>query len=273
MWSILSKNKNHTLRKVIFITILGWLICLSLPKFGYGNTIKILSASSFKPLLTEAIINFKKTNPNINFIIDTQGSQILKFQIQHGVLADIFFSADISYIDDILKMGLIDVANNGILCKNEMVLLKYKHSLVKINDITDIGYKKINLILGVKSSPFGYYAQEIIKKITAIGHHNFLEGLQANLISLESNVGNAVGKVRFGLADATIAYKSDFYANSNNLVLITILDKYQPDIFYGYAILKASLVKHDAKKFIAYLTLEARKKIFTKYGFIPLLED
>ncbi len=105
---------------------------------------------------------------NINYICKSSG-RLAKGLVGEAIQADIYISANRSWMDYMLDNGLASPKQVSSPWGNALVVATAKHSLLKINDLNDLLSEKINTILigDPGTAPFGRYAKETLQ---ATGH-------------------------------------------------------------------------------------------------------
>ncbi len=95
---------------------------------GYGNNestdqtqkqaITVLAAASLTESFTEIGKKFEQENPEIQVIFNFAGSQTLFQQLEQGIPADVFASANQKYMSDAIVSGFVDAPKSKIFAKN-----------------------------------------------------------------------------------------------------------------------------------------------------------
>lgn len=101
---------------------------------------------------------------NINYICKSSG-RLAKGLQGEAIKADIYISANRSWMDYMLDNGLVSSNQVSSPWGNALVVATAKHSLLKINDLNDLLSEKVNTILigDPGTAPFGRYAKETLQ--------------------------------------------------------------------------------------------------------------
>ena len=91
----------------------------------------MFAAASLKNALDDAVKRYEiKTGRKV--VVSYAASSALAKQIEAGAPADIFFSADLDWMDELEKKNLIDVGSRHTLLGNTLVLIAPKDSTVSL---------------------------------------------------------------------------------------------------------------------------------------------
>lgn len=241
--------------KLIFSIIFTFLF--STAALSETKTLRIFAAASFTNVLNE-IAQTYKGNAKINFNFDAT-SKIAK-QIESGAPADLFFSADKEWMDYAERNNLIESASRTNLVSNELVMIVPRHSKmipVTIQDVNDNFYH--HLALAGESVPAGKAARVALK-----------DEISNKKIVNADNVRIALNWVAANEAPAGVVYATDAKSEPNVKIAFTLKKDTYPQIIYTAAVVRTSLEKTEAQKFLDFCKTNVAKEIFKKAGFIPL---
>ena len=119
-------------RRGILILILGFLAAPLLATAAQADDITVFAAASLKNALDDAAKLYQaKTGDKV--AISYAASSALAKQIEAGAPADIFFSADLDWMDYLQERKLIDTASRHTLLGNTLVLIAPKDSTVSLS--------------------------------------------------------------------------------------------------------------------------------------------
>ena len=91
--------------------------------------ITVFAAASLKNALDDAVKRYE-TKPGVKVVTSYAASSALARQIEAGAPADIFFSADLDWMDELDQKNLIDAASRQTLLGNTPILIAPKDSTV-----------------------------------------------------------------------------------------------------------------------------------------------
>jgi molybdate transport system substrate-binding protein len=193
-------------------------------------------------------------------------SSTLARQLENGSPADMFFSADLQWMDYLQARALIQPATRHDMLGNQLVLIAPLDSKVtlKIEPHFPLAATlgKGRLTTGDPDSvPVGRYAKEAL---TALG---VWDAVAARLVRADS-VRSALAFVDRGEAQLGIVYATDALVDKNVRLVDAFPASSHAPIIYPAALTAAA--KPDAAKFLAYIRGPAGDLAFKRYGFTPL---
>jgi molybdate transport system substrate-binding protein len=227
--------------------------------------ITVFAAASLTNVLQELGDAFTKDS-SVAVRFSFAASSALARQIENGAPADMFFSADLEWMDYLQNKRLIQTASRHDVLGNRLVLIAPAASTLKLK--IEPHFKlagvlgKDHLATGDPDSvPVGRYAQE------ALTHLGVWEEVAPKLVRADS-VRSALAFVDRGEAALGIVYATDALIDKDvRVVDVFPKDSHKP-IIYPVALTNTS--KTQAAKFLAFLRSPAGDAAFTHYGFTPL---
>jgi molybdate transport system substrate-binding protein len=226
----------------------------------------VFAAASLKNALDDiaaAWVQDGKPAPRISFA----ASNTLAKQIEQGAPADIFFSADLDWMDFAQGKNLIKNDTRVSLLANRIVLIAPKASAkpIAIQPGFDLAAALAGgrLAMGnVDAVPAGKYGKAALEKLGA------WEGVKDKVAQAES-VRAALLLVSRGEAPLGIVYATDAAADPAVAIVGTFPETSHPPIVYPVALTKDS-TSPDAEAFLAYMRGPDAKAAFEKQGFTVL---
>jgi len=231
-----------------------------------AKDVLVFAAASLKNALDEASAAWmRETGKRV--VTSYAASNALAKQIEAGAPADLFFSADLDWMDYAGSKGLIKPESRISLLGNSLVLVAPKGSAVQIElkpglDLTSIlGGNR--LAMGhVDAVPAGKYGK------AALEHLGAWAGVK-DKIAQTDNVRAALLLVSRGEAPLGIVYKTDAVSDPNVTIVATFPEGSHPPIVYPVALTKDSS-NPDAASFLGFLRSDKAKPFFDKQGFAVL---
>lgn len=213
--------------------------------------ITVLAAASLTDALAEIGERFEsKTGIRVHFSF--AGSSTLARQVEEGVPADLFFSADEQKMDVLQKRNLIAPSSRRSFLSNSLAVIARRESKVDLESASTIALAEPN------SVPAGIYARAYLQQI------GLWERVAPRIIPTE-NVRAALAAVEAGNADLAIVYSTDARTSSE---VRTLQEVPWPSISYPVALLAGSNSAGAAARFLEYLQSPEARAIFAKHGFI-----
>jgi molybdate transport system substrate-binding protein len=193
-------------------------------------------------------------------------SSALARQIESGAPADVFFSADLDWMDYLQKRNLIQPASRRDVVGNRLVLIAPGDSTIELKIkphfalAAALGSK--HLATGDPDAvPVGRYAREAL---TNLGVWDEV----ADRIVRADSVRSALAFVDRGEAPLGIVYETDAMVDKNVRVVDIFPATSHAPIVYPIALTVNA--KADAAKFVAYVASPASDETFKAYGFVRL---
>jgi molybdate transport system substrate-binding protein len=206
----------------------------------------------------------EKTNNKV--IISFAGSQILRTQIEQGAPADVYASADLSHMEALYEMGLVE--EDQILSYNNLVLIVPTQNPANINSLKDLGEIENRLVIGVENVPIGSYTRDVLDNASQAYGSDFKEKVLINVVSLETNVKQVVGKISLGEGDAGIVYTSDLITSIKDKVIpIDIPEEMNVIARNTIAVVKDTDQSELAQQWIDFVLSDEGQDILEKHNY------
>ncbi len=228
--------------------------------------ITVFAAASLKETMDAAAALYEKESGDTVRVSYAASSALAK-QIEAGAPADLFFSADLAWMDYLAERELIDPATRSSLLGNTLVLVAPKDHVPTLAialgfDLAGALGADGRLAVGqVTSVPAGKYAKAALEKLGVWG------AVSARLAESD-NVRAALAFVARGEAPLGIVYATDAAAEPAVAMVGTFPAGSHPAIVYPLALTKSA--GPDAKKLLDFLAGPEAAAIFEKAGFTVL---
>jgi molybdate transport system substrate-binding protein len=187
------------------------------------------------------------------------GSNQLAAQIQQGVPADVFASANTTLPDQLYAKGLVQ--KPVAFTSNKLVLITPRSNPAGIRSVFDLRNPGIKLVIGNASVPVGSYTRTVLKNM------NLTAPVLANVVSNESDVRSVLSKVALGEADAGFVYVTDAKTVSGKVNVLQLPAWAQPRVRYELAVLSSSRNKAAAQAFVDRVLSKAGQAKLKAAGF------
>ncbi len=231
---------------------------------GSGPT--VFAAASLKNALDDAATRWTAAGhaaPKLSYA----ASNVLEQQIAQGAPADLFFSADLDWMEAARKADLIQPDQRVDLLANAIVLVAPREDATPI--VIRPGFDLASALKGgrlamgnVDAVPAGKYGKAALQKLGA------WDGVKDHLAQAES-VRAALAFVARGETPLGIVYATDAAAEPKVAVVGTFPPDSHPPIVYPVALTKGAK-NLDAAAFLAFLRGPEARAAFEKQGFTVL---
>jgi molybdate transport system substrate-binding protein len=238
---------------------------LQTPAADSEKTITVFAAASLTNALQDLGDAFTK-DTSIPVRFSFAASSALARQIENGSRADMFFSADLEWMDYLQARNLIQTSTRHDVLGNQLVLIAPVDSKISLKIEPHFGLAaavgKSRLATGDPDSvPVGRYAHEALVNL------GVWDEVAARLVRADS-VRSALAFVDRGEAALGIVYETDALIDKNvRVVGMFPADSHMPII---YPVALSPGARPDAAKFLAYILGPAGDLAFKHYGFTPL---
>jgi len=224
-----------------------------------GN-VNLSAAASLREVVTELSGNFSKNHPDVKFQNNFGASGALAKQIENGAPADLFFSANLEWMEYLKKKKLLDEKNIRVFAFNSLVFVgKPDLKVRKMKDV--VALDKI-AIGSPKSVPAGQYASQAFKKA---GIDKQLE----NKLVMARDVRECLMYAERGEVAGAFVYKTDAEQMAKSVkILFAVPQELYPRVTYPVGITAAGSKKADAAAFYKFLQSSEAKRVLAKHGFV-----
>jgi len=201
----------------------------------------------------------------VSVIVSSGSSGFLARQIQLGVHADLFLSADTVWVDKLIAQGYARAENRWDLFSNQLAVVVPRDApWVPAGPAELLEDALVYLAVGdPETVPAGSYARASLEQL------ELWASLEPKLVQAE-DVRAALAWVENGLAQAGIVYLTDLRASAKvRLAFLLPQDTYE-EIVYPLVMPSGAAHPEWARRFIAHLVSPAGQAAFAGAGFIPL---
>lgn len=209
----------------------------------------------------------------VDVILNFDGTQAIRTQVEQGAYADVFVSANKKHMDALMAEGFMDNDSVSIFTENKMVVIVPEENPADIQSLSDLAEPGIMIIMGIREAPFGSYAFQVLDNLandSAYGPE-FRDAVMNNVVSQETSVSHLVSKIALGEVDAGFAYQSDISPElSEQVSKVEIPDQYNVVAEYPLGRLKESRNPDEAASFIEFVISPEGRMVLEKYGFQPV---
>ena len=227
---------------------------------AYPVEVNLFVAASLKEAVTELSAVFSRVNTVTKFQSNFGASGALAKQIENGAPADLFFSANLEWVDYLKERKLIDDKNVDIFAYNTLVFVGRPESKVgNLHEIVKLGKIAIG---SPKSVPAGEYAMDALTKAG-------LDGKLKDKLVMAKDVRECLLYADRGEVDGAFVYKTDAEQMVKNArVLFTVPQDLYPRVTYPFGLTVSGSRRAEALAFYKFLQTGEAKAVLTKHGFV-----
>ncbi len=226
----------------------------------------VSAAASLTDALSKLKPLFEAKYAHITLRLNIGGSGALQRQIEQGAPSDLFLSASVQNMQDLVDQGLIAATDRVYLLDNALVAITPINRQSTINELSDLSDNEDALIaIGTPESvPAGHYARE------AFIQAGIWDDVQGRTVQAK-DVRTVLRYVETENTDIGIVYLTDALASDQVKIAFTIDSALHAPIRYPIGIIQSTAHRAQAEAFYTFLQSEEAGRIFTHYGFHHLI--
>lgn len=234
-----------------------------------GKKMTALVAANMTDPMNALIKEYEKRNEGTKINASYAGTQILFTQIQQGVSADFFLSADLDYAKKAKEEGLID-SFEPVSSMREVIIVP-KGNPAGIKSLENLGTKPVKLVIGVDNVPIGKYTRQVFKNANKDYGKDFSKKVLGHVVSNETNTKEVAQKAATGEAGAAIVYVTDVTPGiADKVETVEIPDKYNVTASNYAAVLNDAGNAKLAQDFLDFMLSDDGQKIIQRFKYEPV---
>jgi len=189
------------------------------------------------------------------------GSNMLAAQIQQGLPADVFASANTGLPWQLHRQGL--VTRPVVFTSNRLVVVVAHGNPQHIASVGGLEKPGLKIVMAAAGVPVGDYTRKVLKRLG-------LSDLVDKAVSQETDVREVLAKVVLGEADAGFVYATDAKTVKGKVSLVGIPSSAQPQVLYAAAAVKSSSHLQAAKAWVKRLLSKRAQRKLRAAGFLRI---
>jgi molybdate transport system substrate-binding protein len=201
----------------------------------------------------------EETGAKITFSYGSSGT--LAQQIEQGLPADLYSSANIDYVDRLREKALLIDDTQQVYAIGRLALASSTKAGVTVGELEDLLRPEVEkvAIADPEHAPYGRAAEEALKSA----------GLWVQLkpkLVYGQNVMTATEYVRSGNAEAGLVALA-LVISEPSVTYVTVDESLHQPIHQALAVLKGTKNEELARRFVAFVRGPAGQAVLEKYGF------
>ena len=189
------------------------------------------------------------------------GSDTLAAQIEQGLPADVFASANTALPWQLHRKGL--VTRPVVFTANRLVVVIAHGNPLDLTSVRSLERPKLRIVMAAAGVPVGDYTRKVLARMG-------LSDLVDKAVSQETDVREVLAKVALGEADAGFVYATDAKTVAGEVSLLGIPQSAQPQVLYAAAAVRSSKHLQAAKAWVKQLRSKAAQKKLRAAGFLRI---
>lgn len=250
------------MRRVVW-PLLAALVSVSMAACGGDSgrpEITVAAATDLQLAFREIGVLFEEECAcRVTFVFGSSGK--LTAQIESGLPADVFASADVAYVDKLREKGLLLDDTQQLYAVGRIVLAVNKDSGLQAEQLSDLLKPGVGdvAIANPEHAPYGVAAMQ------ALQSEGIWEDLRPRLVYAE-NVRQALQYIQTGDAPAGVVARS--VAEVPEVSYTVIDDSLHEPLRQSVAVLRRTGEEQTARDFIAFVNGPRGRAVMEKYGFL-----
>jgi molybdate transport system substrate-binding protein len=222
-----------------------------------SGSVTVLAAASLTESFEQIGDDFEAARPDIDVESSFAASSELAVQIQQGVPADVFASADESTMQEVVDSDDVTVEPT-IFTRNRLAIAVERGNPRRIRGLDDLDEPGLVVVLCAQQVPCGKLADQVLADA----------GVSIALASRAKSVKATLTLVELGEADAAIVYVTDVEA-SGDVDGIEIPDDQNVVASYPIALLADAPDPDAAREFVRFVRSAEGQRSLRRFGFLP----
>ncbi len=247
------------------------IVCMALSLSGseasephQKQEVMVYAAASLRDALKELAPACEKAR-EVGLVFNFGASNDLAHQITAASKADVFISADESWMDKVAAAGLVDSVSRRAILSNRLVVVGPAGAGGTIASAADLARAPARFIslANPEAVPAGKYAKAWLEK------QGQWDAISSRVLP-GVDVRAALAAVEAGAAELGIVYATDAAISSKVRVLFTVPENETPAIRYVIAALRERPHLEEARGVVSWLSGAEARAGFERFGFIVL---
>jgi len=243
----LSRQQRHVLLLTLLLLLAG---CGS----NSSDRVLVSAAASLTDAFTELETGFEADNSGIDVILNFAGSSTLREQILEGAPIDVFASANIANMDQVVAAGLVE-GTPMVFSSNRLQIAVPHGNPAGITGLADFANEELLIGLCAEAVPCGALGRTVLDAAEVV------PAIDTN----EPDVRSLLTKVEAGELDAALVYATDV-ASSGGVDGVMIAQEVLVD--YSIAVLTDAPNPTGANEFFEYVLSAEGQRILVDQGFV-----
>jgi molybdate transport system substrate-binding protein len=227
----------------------------TVPAGSLRGTLTVLAAASLTETFGTLAKQFEAAHPGITVRLGFGASSALARQINAGAPADVFASAAVKNMQQVITAGGASTSSN--FAKNVLEIAVPPSNPAGIAQLADLAKPGVKVALCQTEVPCGATAQQVFDNA----------GVRVKPVTEEADVKSTLIKVESDEVDAGVVYVTDVRAAGSKVKGIPIPDAVNAATEYPIAALTKAANRTAAQLFVDYVLSEAGHAALAAAGF------
>jgi molybdate transport system substrate-binding protein len=226
-----------------------------------GKPEVLVAAASDLALAFEEVGRLFEQEKGIKITFTFGSTGILAKQIENGAPFDLFAAANIAFIDQLDKKGLVLPDTKAVYARGRITMWTRAESPLKIERVEDLSHPDINkiAIANPEHAPYGLAAREALQSA------GVWDKIREKLV-LGENIRQTLQYAETGNVEVAIVALSLSIRSPGRWTLIP--EQMHKPLDQALAVVRAARHEKEAREFAAFLATAQARAIMRSYGFI-----
>ena len=245
-------GSRFLLSTVLIVTLTG---CAGTTR--QDEELLVSAAASLANAFSELAEAFEEANPGVKVVLNLASSSSLRHQILEGAPVDVFASANISHMEEVVEAGEAD--GYQVFVSNQLQIAVPPGNPAGVGGLEDFANDRLWIGLCAQGVPCGDLARQVLDNA----------GVTPSIDSDEPDVRALLTKIELGELDAGITYTTDVLSAGDGVWGIDIPEEVNVVAHYPITTLLDAPHPEAATAFVAFVLSPQGQAILSEYGFVP----
>lgn len=216
----------------------------------------VSAAASLNEVFESMAAGFEEDNPGVEVVLNLAGSASLREQILGGAPVDVFASADMANIAQVVAAGAV-AGEPLVFARNRLQIAVPAGNPGGVAGLEDFADDTLFLGLCAEGVPCGDFARQVLANV----------GVDPALDTQEPDVRSLLTKIAERELDAGITYVTDVMAAGSAVEGIDLPEEVNVTADYAIAVLTDAPHPDLAKSFVDFVQSASGQSLLAEFGF------
>lgn len=222
---------------------------------GVEGELRVSAAASLTDAFAEVESAFEAANPDVDVVLNLGSSSSLRVQILEGAPADVFASANLSNMDQVVAAA--EAEGGEIFVTNLLQIAVPAGNPAGVSGLQDFANEELLIGLCVEDVPCGDFGRQALENA----------GVTPAIDTNEPDVRALLTKIEAGELDAGIVYVTDVLSAPGAVEGVDIPEEFNVVAEYPIAALVNAPNPAAAAAFVEFVLSGEGQAILARYGF------
>ena len=249
----------RTFKSLLIVLVALLLTNCSRPATQTPKQITVAAASDLGPAFEEVGRSFEKQTA-VKVVFSFGSTGMLTQQITNGAPMDLFAAANVSFIEELEKKGLILSDTKALYARGRITLWTTRNAAFRPTNISDLTRPEVKrvAIANPDHAPYGMAAKQALETAGVWEH------VKPKLV-FGDNIRQTLQFAQTGNVDVAIVALSLSMGSDGEWTLVT--EELHKPLDQALAVIKSTKNEREARQFAQFINSPDGRTIMKKYGF------